>query len=107
MQTDPVLWSSQIPQSESTIPSFRWWIIFSMLLCEPKSLRRVGEFSTPMNIWVNLYSPRDVFLFALKTLRGKLREERAFAIKRHELKNSSLLTGEILTWCSSNDRCDH
>jgi hypothetical protein len=77
-----------------------------MLLCEPKSLRRVGEFSTPMNIWVNLYSPRPTFLFALKTLRGKLGEERPFAIKRPELKNSSLLTPEIVTRCPTNDRCD-
>jgi hypothetical protein len=70
-----------------------------MLLWEPKSLRRVGEFSTPMNIWVNLYSPREIFLFALNTLRGKTCAKQPRNIKRPELKHSSLVAGEILARC--------
>jgi hypothetical protein len=77
--------------------TFRCLTIFDMFLWEPKSLRRVGEFSAPMNIWVNLYSPSLALRFALNIFGANYTLCRDKGVKRGELKLRSLVAAEFVT----------
>jgi hypothetical protein len=86
--------------------TFRCLTIFDILLCEPKSLRRVGEFSTPMNIWVNLYSPSLALRFALNILGANYSLWRDDGVKKGELKTRSHVAAEFVTLAlSAHGRC--